>query len=424
MGSATASLQIEGGDTNNSWYEWSRQGHIADGTTSCPATDHWNRVEEDIALMKKMNHSVYRMSLEWSRIEPSQGHFSAAAIRHYRDEIKSLIKAKIRPMVTLHHFSNPLWFEHTGGWLRDDAPLLFESYVVKVVDSLGDLVSDWVTINEPNVYLTKGYLFGEWPPAHSQISEYFKGASKMIEAHKRAYVNIHRIRHDKGRGDTRAGAAHHLRIFDPKTFNPLDLLVARVYEHLFQGMFVEAMTTGKTPLPLEKEQKLPFREKRYSDFLGINYYTRDMVSFTLDKKVNFGKLSLKKGAATNDLGWEIYPEGLYRILNKYAGRYSLPVYITENGTSDRKDAFRTRFIYDHLFQLKRAIDSGVDVKAYCHWTLVDNFEWNEGFTARFGLAELKKGSLQRKIRPSGEFYAGVCAEKKVSEEMIERYLKK
>ncbi len=422
MGSATASLQIEGGDRNNSWYEWAEQGHIVDGSKTSPATDHWRRVDEDIALMKKMHHSIYRMSLEWSRIEPAEGKFSSAAIRHYRDEIKALRKAGIKPMVTLHHFSNPLWFEHSGGWLRDDAAAVFQRYAGYAVGALADLVSDWVTINEPNVYLTKSYVFGEWPPAHKDLSHFFKGAASMVQAHALAYDTVHALRRDRGYSDTMAGAAHHLRIFDPCSINPLDALVAAVYEHLFQDIFVAAMTRGTCLWPLKCDALKNARP--LSDFIGINYYTRDMVGFTFDRKVNFGKLSVKKAAAVNDLGWEIYPEGFYRLLKKFHRRYRLPIYITENGTCDRQDVFRSQFIYDHLFQLKRVLDEGVDVRAYCHWTLTDNFEWLEGFSARFGLVQLDTKSLKRKIRRSGEFYACVCKERGISAELIERYLKK
>jgi len=421
MGSATASLQIEGGDRNNSWYEWAEAGHIADGSKTSPATDHWNMVKEDIALMKKMNHQVYRMSIEWSRIEPSQNKFNAKAMRHYRDEITQLIAAGIKPMVTLHHFSNPLWFEHSGGWLRDDAPEIFLNYAGHVAGALGDLVSDWVTINEPNVYLTKGYVYGEWPPAHRDLGEFFRGAENMIEAHILAYQSIHRIRETMGRGDSMVGSAHHVRVFDPQTLNPLDRIVAAAYEHLFQGIFLTSMTTGRSPFPLKKRGKKIIGS--VSDFIGLNYYTRDMVRFTLDRKANFGKLSVKSGAPVNDLGWEIYPEGFYRLLKKFYFRFKKPVYVTENGTCDRNDDFRAQFICDHLQQLSRAAAEGVDIRAYCHWTLVDNFEWIEGFSARFGLAALDMKTMKRKIRRSGELYGKICKAKALSPEMIAKYLK-
>jgi len=420
MGSATASLQIEGGDTNNSWYAWAERGGIADGSKTSPAADHWNRVGQDVALMKELKHQVYRMSLEWSRIEPEAGRFSADALAHYRGEIEKLIKAGIKPLVTLHHFSNPLWFENSGGWLRDDAPSVFQAYARAVTEALGDLVSDWVTINEPNVYLTNGYVYGVWPPGRTSPKDMFAAAANMIDAHILAYGTIHDVRSGMGRTDTMAGAAHHLRVFDPASGNPLDTLVAKLFEYLFQGLFLDGMLDGSRRLPLRRHRAaLPGRA---SDFLGINYYTRDLVSFTPSARTQFGRLSVKPGSPVNDLGWEIYPEGLYRLVRKYHRRYGLPVYITENGIADRADAQRSRYLYDHLYQLRRLADEGVDLRCYCHWTTMDNFEWMEGFTARFGLVELDPATQKRTVRKSGRFFAEIAAARAVTQDMIRNYL--
>jgi beta-glucosidase len=146
-----------------------------------------------------------------------------------------------------------------------------------------------------------------------------------------------------------------------------------------------------------------------------------MVSFTPRPSQLFGKLEPRSGAPKNELGWEIYPEGLYRVAKRYFRRYQKPIYITENGTCDSQDRFRAQYIYDHLAQVKRLLDEGVDVRCYCHWTLMDNFEWLEGLSARFGLVEVDFNTQERKIRKSGEFYAEVCEHKGVTEEMIRKY---
>ena len=185
--------------------------------TSIVADDHWNKVKEDVALMKDLNHQIYRMGLEWSRIEPVKGQFSKDALKHYRQEIEMLIKNGIKPMITLHHFSNPLWLEHDGAWLTSEVIGLFERYTEVVVNELGDLVSDWVTINEPNVYLAQGYIIGDWPPGgKGKMIEYFKGAKNMILAHICSYNKIHFIRKKMGFSDTMVGVANHMRVFDPK----------------------------------------------------------------------------------------------------------------------------------------------------------------------------------------------------------------
>jgi beta-glucosidase len=419
FGAATASLQIEGGDTNNSWFRWAETVHIKDGSHCITACDHWNRVGEDLALMKDLGLGGYRMSLEWSRIEPRPGVFDDAALAHYRAEIGELLAAGIRPLVTLHHFSNPLWFEDSGGWLRKDASEIFVRYAERAAGVLGDLVTDWITINEPNVYLTFGYLTGDWPPGEKSMGKYFKGAWNMIAAHRAAYLAIHRVQASLSRRGTRVGAAHHLRLFDPASaWNPLARIVAALYDRLNQGIFLKGMTgpadRGGSPGDTARA--------RYADFIGVNYYTRDMVGLSLDPGMLFGRRYVRPGAPVNDLGWEIYPEGLYRIGKRLAAEYpGLPIIITENGTADRDDTFRSRYLYDHLYQTNRLIEEGVPVEGYYHWTLMDNFEWIEGFSARFGLYHTDFSTQKRTLRKSGSLYRAFCRNRGFVEGM-EEYL--
>ena len=419
FGTATASLQIEGGDKNNSWYRWAEQGHIKDGTHCIVAADHWNRIDEDISLLKELNSQVYRLSLEWSRIEPQKGEFDKEAINHYRDEVKKLLQAGIKPLVTLHHFSNPLWFEDQGSWLQEEAPDLFERYTAYAVEQLGDLVSEWVTINEPNVYLIFGYVFGHWPPGKKSIGAYFKGAKNMIMAHIKAYKKIHEIRKKRDFKDTLAGVAYHLRVYDPKNNTPLEKWVCSNLDRFTQELFVAGMTEGKMMFPLGSGY--PLGKGKFFDFFGINYYTRDLVSFSPNPGMLFAKIEVNPKAKTNDLGWEIYPEGLYRLCKKYYDRFKEPIFITENGTCDSKDAFRTQYIYDHIREIKKLIDLGVDVQRYYHWTLMDNFEWIEGLSARFGIIETDFDTQKRTIRNSGRFYGQLSKEKEVTEEMRNLY---
>ncbi|MUV36885.1 Beta-glucosidase [Lentibacillus sp. JNUCC-1] len=177
FGTATAALQIEGGDRNNNWYRFCEENKTKDGTHCIVAADHWNRYEEDIDLMVALNQDTYRMSVEWSRIEPDNGRFNEDALAHYRTEIEQLLEKGIIPLVTLHHFTNPIWFEDLGGWTNKDSVMWFDRFVRKVVLALGDLVTDWVTINEPNVYLEGTYSAGNFPPNKPSFPNFFKGPS-------------------------------------------------------------------------------------------------------------------------------------------------------------------------------------------------------------------------------------------------------
>jgi len=422
LGVATAAVQIEGGDTNNSWYRWCRQkDRIADGTNCDVADDHWNRVDEDIALMQRLNVHTYRMGLEWSRIEPRPGQFDTTAVAHYRDEIEKLVAAGIITIVTLHHFSNPLWLEDQGAWLNPDVIPAFENYTAFIYQQLGDFVSDWVTINEPNVYLMFGYVQGIWPPGEQNMRHYFKGARNMIGAHIAAYKKIHAIAEKRGNGHANVGVAHHLRVFEPGRGHRSDKWICALFDRLFHQLFITGMSEGRLLFPVGRGY--PFGRGLFQDFFGINYYSRDMVCFKLGKIGQlFGELTVKPDAPKNDLGWEIYPQGLYDLCRRYYRRFKQPIFILENGTGDGTDAFRSRYIFDHLHQVKRLLNDGVDVQRYYHWTLMDNFEWAEGLSARFGLIEVDYDTQQRSIRNSGHFFSDICRKRGITREMIAEYL--
>jgi beta-glucosidase len=416
MGSATAGAQIEGGDKNSNWYDWCEKGHIKDDTSCFRGNDHWNRYSDDIELMTALNHKVYRMGVEWSRIEPEEGKFSQDATAHYRDEITLLLLKGIKPLVTLHHFTHPIWLEEKGGFEQDEIVTYFERYVRYVVEQLGDLVSEYITINEPNVYAAMGYYIGVWPPARKSIKLLLKVMKNMILCHLTAYRLIHKIREDMGfPGKTMVGVANHLRVFDPYNgHNPLDRIAAKTMDYLFQDAVTKSMTDGRYRLPFGLGA--PKGTGRFLDFFGINYYTRDAVRFK-------GFLNdVMPDTPRNDLNWEIYPEGLSRLCRRYYKEFSVPIWVTENGTCDERDQFRSGYIYDHLLEISKLCKEGIPIERYYHWTLMDNFEWAEGESARFGLIHTDYETQKRTMRNSGRFYGEICKRLEVTEEMINQYL--
>lgn len=422
LGTATSSLQIEGGDKNNSWFRWSTKGKIKDGSNCFVATDHWNKYHEDIKCLQLLNCKTYRMSVEWSRIEPERTKFDDKAIEHYRDEIKEIIEKGIKPIVTLHHFSNPLWFEERGGWINDNAVDYYLSYVEKIVNSLGDLVNEWITINEPNVYLNAGYIVGIWPPGRRKmIFNYIKGAQNMLRSHIEAYKLIHNIMAKYGQKNALVGMANQLWIFESANNKKSEVFLTKLADYFLQDIFIRASVEGIFLPPLGLDLKSD-PTKRYVDFLGINYYTKLLISTKFDMKNFYPRFVVPDGVEVNDLGWGIFPEGLYSICKKYYERYHLPIFITENGTCDATDSFRQKFIYDHLLQIHKLINEGVDVQRYYHWSLLDNFEWAEGLAPRFGLFEVNYNTLERKIRKSGEMYKEICMLNGINEDIIIKYL--
>ena len=405
LGVATAATQIEGGHADTNWHRWAAGvGHIKDGSTPARAADHWNRVGDDVALLAELGIRHYRMGLEWARIEPAEGVFDEGAIAHYRDELTALKAAGITPLVTLHHFNNPGWLEERGGWVRHSTIDAFLAYVRRVVAALADLTTDWITINEPNVYATQGYVFGDWPPGHRNIAEAMVVMSHLAQAHIRAYAVMHAIQ-----PEAVVGVAHHLRPFDPAhPRNPLERASARAYSYLFQDALMEAMSYGRFRPPLRGAPGVV--SGRYYDVTGINYYTRNWVTGVMQ--------GTRPGAPLNDLGWELYPEGLTRVITSVRRRYPGPIWITENGTADATDAFRSRFLYDHLAAVQRA--GGVD--RFYHWCFTDNWEWIEGEVPRFGLVHLDYETQVRTVKDSGRFYADLIAHGGVTDEAYQRWV--
>ena len=402
LGTATAGLQIEGGPARNSWYRWADQGHIKDGSHPSRANDHWRRYEEDVELIRRLGSHTHRLGVEWARIEPDEGVFDADALARCRREIELLRDAGVIPLVTLHHFTNPLWVEDDGGWLDERIVDRFERYVRHVVGELCDLVTDWVTINEPNIYLLEGYVLHEWPPGRSSLVDYLRGTRRMIEAHRAAYTAIHEIARERA-VPARAGVAHHVRVFDPAGGFVASLL-ARMIEHLVQGVFLDGTINGTR----HRRDRGASGPGRFSDFLGINYYTRDIVRPAWAPAQGFARREVAEGRPTNDLGWEIYPEGLSRLVERYATKYSLPVWITENGIPDSRDELRASFITAHLNEVAGLVARGINVERYYYWTLVDNFEWVEGEAARFGLYHCDFETQERRLRESGKLYREIC----------------
>lgn len=413
LGAATAATQIEGGDANNSWYDWYGRGKIKDQTSPARANDHYQRWAEDLDLMQTMGLQVYRLGIEWSRIEPENGRFDAAALDHYRTELQAIRAGGIRPLLTLHHFTNPRWFEAAGAFSDARNIPVFLRFVTAVIQALGDLVSEYITINEPNVYATLGYAAGDWPPGQQSLPTAMRVMSNLAACHIQAYQLIHEQRLAMGFTDTRVSFAHHMRVFAPRqAWNPWHQAMARLARYLFQDSVAQACFSGRFPWPLQRPRSFKRPEgiqpRLYSDFIALNYYTRSTVSGLAD--------GVRRAAPVNDLGWEIYAPGIVACARDLYRHYRLPIYITENGTCDNHDTFRSRYIFEHLQQL---CASELPVERYYHWCFCDNFEWLEGESARFGLVHVDYASQQRTVKASGRFFAEIIRQGGVDEALYQ-----
>jgi len=403
-GASTSAHQVEGGNTNNDWWAWEEAGHVR--ARSGLACDHFHRFREDFQYAMDLGHKAHRFSLEWSRIEPEEGRFSDQGLQHYRDVLEALRARGLEPVVTLHHYTIPRWLAEKGGWDNGQIERLFLRYVNRVAAAYGDLVRWWITLNEPVVQVFKGWLIGQWPPG--RVGDYPRALQvvrRMLRAHVLAYRAIH-----ERRSDAMVSIAKHCLAFTPNhPRNPFDWISTRTRDFLFNNLFIEALHTGRLALPGQFFERLPFG--RTLDFIGINYYTRDFVrntgfnlpgivgvSGTLENERRVGKRS--------ELGWEVYPEGLGYFLRTFR-RYQLPLLITENGVSANDEDDRWGFIYLHLWQVMRAMAAGIPVVGYLYWSLLDNYEWADGYDARFGLIGVNFASQDRIVRPSARWLAEV-----------------
>lgn len=417
-GTATSSHQVEGNNTLNNWWAWEQErGHIINGHMSGPACEWWGgRWREDFDRAAEGEQNAHRFSIEWSRIQCLPDRWDESCLDRYREMARGLTERGMTPLITLHHFSDPLWLTEMGGWENEATVEHFVSYVRKVVDALREYANLWITINEPNVLAVNSYLLGDFPPGKTDLGATVRVMANLVRAHAAAYHAIHEIQ-----PTARVGLAHQYRGFIPaRPRSPLDRTAAGLQSSLFNDFFPRAAQSGVLRFPAWSK-RLP-EARGTQDFLGINYYTQDMVSFNpLKARQMFGHRFHPPNAElseTNSIANR--PEGMFQAL-QWGRQFELPMIVTENGVEDSQDELRPRYLIQHLHQMWRAVNFNYPVKGYFHWTLVDNFEWERGWTQRFGLWELDLETQARVKRPSADLYAEICKVNGIPSETVAHY---
>jgi beta-glucosidase len=408
-GTATSAHQVEGQNSNNQWWDWEQQGgHIWHGDRSGDACDWWRNAEADFDRAAALGQNAHRLSIEWSRIEPCEGTFDQQVIERYREMLLGLRERGITPMVTLHHFTNPRWLEAQGGWLHPEAPARFARFAEYATRTLGDLCQLWCTINEPGVYAAFGYMLGTFPPGASDIVKTLRVGAALLRGHARAAAAIHHVD-----AALQVGIVHRMQMFDPITLAPQNVAIASILDYMFNETVLRALRTGRLPPPLGRGQVVPGL-RNSSDFLGLNYYARERVVFDPRRPQElfarrFTPPDVPQGDVTHEgkSYGEIYPTGMERALRR-AGLLGQPIYICETGLPDADDDQRPDFLLSYLAAVHRAIVAGVDVRGVFLWTLVDNFEWLDGWGLRFGLYALDERTQRRTLRRSGALYAAIA----------------
>jgi beta-glucosidase len=395
-GAASAAHQVEGGNHNQwsvwelenakalaekakyqakylpKWDEIKKEATDPGNYVSGEATDHFHRYQEDFAILKKMNMNAWRFSIEWSRIEPQEGSWDAAAIEHYRKYLQRLKQLGIEPIVTLWHWTVPVWFEEKGGFTKRANIQYFVRFAEKVIDELGYDFRYIITLNEPEVYVSKSFMVAEWPPQRRSKWQFLWTLKNLLSAHKKVY----KMAKQKGRKYL------------------VSIAKNSAYHYAGDDAWLSRLTAGF--MRWAQDYFILNRIRKHLDFIGLNYYFSNRY---------YGYRTHNELGTQNDLAWDMQPANIEKVLQELYDRYELPIIVTENGLADRDDEHRIWWITQTLLAMHRAIQSGVKLEGYLHWSLTDNFEWSSGFWPRFGLVAIDYSTKKRTLRPSAVWFA-------------------
>lgn len=383
-GAATSAYQTEGGNDRTDWWRWEQAGG---GTEpSGVACDSWNRWQEDIDAAVELGLHVFRISVEWSRVEPESGRFDDDAIEHYAEVLRTARARGLKTMLVLWHFTNPVWLGERP-WTSPEHVPRFEEYVRRIAPRLAPHVDFWATINEANTFAWHAYITGDWPTGSRDAwPSAYRVYRNLGQAHVRARNAIKEIAGE----DASVGITHVLAWPHPAEKGGRLSALTRWWWSLIGNDFFLDQLRGRM------------------DWLGVQYYY-DSPCRTFGVALDDGK------TPRTDMGWRIVPEGLYHVVMTAWKRYRVPIIVTENGLADAADVQRGRFILDHLAWLHEAIGDGADVRGYLHWSLLDNYEWAHGFAPRFGLVEVDYETRERTPRKSGRMLGRIARENRVPE---------
>ena len=427
-GAATASYQVEGspladGAGPGIWHRFSHTpGRTANGETGDVACDHYRRYREDVALMRELGLKAYRFGIAWTRIFPEgKGRVNQPGIDFYSRLVDELHGAGIQPLVTLYHWDLPAALDDLGGWLNRDVAGWFADYAETMFRALDDRVPMWVTLNEPWVVTDGGYLHGVLAPGHRNHFEAPLATHNLMRAHGAAVSAYRAI------GRHKIGIVVNLEPKYPASRGPEDLAATDRADAYMNRQYLDPLFLGSYPRQViemfgEAWPALPSSDfpaiQQPIDFLGINYYKRAVTRHDPSQVIERASHVRQADAVRTELDWEVYAPGLTDILLWVKERYgNLPLYVTENGASfydppeamdgTVEDPLRVHYLRAHIAAVGEAIRRGADVRGYFVWSLLDNYEWSQGYSKRFGIVHVNYANQKRTIKRSGRFYSDV-----------------
>ena len=429
-GAATAAYQVEGSPLSDGagpsiWHRFAHTpGMIRDGDTGDVACDHYRRFRDDVALMRDLGLTAYRFSIAWARVLPEgTGAVNPKGLDHYERLVDELLAAGIEPLATLYHWDLPAALDDRGGWLNPDVAGWFAEYARIVFRRLDDRIKLWATLNEPWVVADGGYLHGALAPGHRSPFEAPRASHNLMRAHAAA-VTAYRTE-----GHYRIGLVVNLEPKHPASASAEDLAATRRADAYMNRQYLDAALLGEYPAELAEifgdawpawkpDEVAALRVP--IDFLGVNYYSRSVTRFDPASFPLRASPVRQAGATHTEMAWEVYPQGLTDVLLWVKQRYgNLPLYVTENGAAfydpplapadGVQDPLRVAYLREHLLAVRRAIAGGCDVRGYFVWSLLDNLEWAQGYSKRFGIVHVNFDSQRRTPKASARYYSRVIA---------------
>jgi len=358
----------------DSWQDVEKEAKDPNSYVSGKSADHYNKFEEDFDLLKKMNMNAFRFSVEWSRVEPAEGAWNVEAVEHYKHYAAELKRRGIEPVVTLFHFTLPVWFVKRGGFENRANVKYFVRFADRIIRELGSSVRLIITVNEPEIYANESYLAGNWPPNITSKPKAWRVINNLAYAHNKVAEAIHSIN------------------------RRYKVSIAKNSNYFYAGD--DALLSRKSTDFMQYFQDDYFLKKvvKNCDFLGVNYYFSNRV---------YGYRVHNPDERVSDLGWDLSPGDIQHALERLHEKYHLPIIITENGLADAGDAHRQWWLTQTLIAMQKAMSNGVKLEGYLHWSLLDNFEWDKGRWPRFGLAEVNYDTKERKLRPSAIWFGKI-----------------
>ena len=410
FGVGSASYQVEGGCTNNQWCVHEGVTKDKNGKLHMPkkcgaACDHWNRYKDDVQLIKKLHAGAYRFSIEWSKVEPKEGVFDAAALQHYADLCDELNKNGIKPVITLYHYTEPLWFARKGSFEKEKNIQYYVRYAHKAFEILKNKAHIWFTFGSPEGQALPSYITGEKPPFKKDKQLAVQVLKNMCEAHVQAYKAIKAM---PGGKKARIGIIKTVHQLDPvRGWDVGAMAYSGVGQNLLNGPMFSFFTTGKfkawIPFVVNVKHSNPDAPKSL-DLIGVNYYSHSGVK-------GFTRCAYPGEKRVGKKDHTIYAEGLYRALQTIskdlATKLNIPIYVTENGIAPLQEKDRDLFLKRYLYALSESVKSGVDVRGYFYWSLMDNYEWGT-YEDRYGLYHVDFTTQKRTLKPSAQYFVTVA----------------